>query len=194
MRRGAREVDGARSAHGDRARGRAVRDDGAMSRRTLVRGLFAVVVAVLAGYFLLPDSPERRVLRTLETLAQSLRTAFGEDHAERRERIATIFRRSTTPNVTLVAPELGTVEGIDELVGLAASAVGVDLSFEPSGVEVTDRSARARLLVHLSFRIPGEEIRQKRTASVVLRRAGDDFLVERVEVSLPSHEEPEARP
>lgn len=165
-----------------------------MSRRSLARLLTAIAVVLGVASFAWPDSPEERVLARLETLSQALRASFGDEPGERRERIAAVFRRGMTSNVVLLAPELGTVEGIDALVELATAAAGVDLTLEPSGVHVAGDRARARLLAHLSFRIPGEEIRQKRTATVVLRRAEEEFMVERLEVGPPSHEEPEARP
>lgn len=133
------------------------------------------------------------MLRELAAAASSLP---GESDRERGLRVRAALARCTVPGVTLSIPELGTLEGRDEIASAfeLADGLGVRISIEQSDVRVKTDRADATLRVSFVVKIPGEEQRQLRTVSVDLVRRGDDFSISQAQVSVRADDPAEARP
>jgi hypothetical protein len=141
-------------------------------------------------------SDERRVRAVVKELGASLNTRSGDSDALRRRRVASALERLTVASPSLLAPELGLVEGREAILELLESAAGMSLEvgIEQSDVRIARDGAEATLLIALSAETPGERRRQQRTLTVELRRRDGSFLVDRVNASAASREQPEARP
>ncbi len=159
--------------------------------------LAGAAVALSAGlYLVFGDSDQKRVLGALRELGAAVSSRAAESDREHAARLRAALERHALPNVSLSAPELGTVEGREELVALLARAEGTSLTvgIEQADVRVDSKRAQATLLVSLLVRVPGEERRQVRTLSADLVRRGSELRVSALALSAPSREQPEARP
>jgi hypothetical protein len=164
------------------------------SRRTLGRVVVALLAAV-AFYLSLRESPESRIQALLERLAHALHRAPDENELEWRRGLQQVFARDLTSSAQLVAPELGTVEGRERLLELAVESGGLfEIELEPSGIQLEKRSASARLRLFIVLHAPGSERREARVGSVALVRDGQAFRVQSIEIEHALREQPEARP
>ena len=168
---------------------------GITRRFTLGSGVVLVAFGA-AGYLLLGSSEERRILSLLRDLMAAASSLPRESDAERARRLHGCLLRSTLESVTLTLPELGTLEGRDEIMAAYARADGASLRFsiEQSDVRVRGARAAATLLSSLVVKVPGEERRQLRTVSVQLERTERHFLIVSIAVSAIVEQPPEARP
>ena len=167
------------------------------SRRAL--GLLALSSGLAAGaYLVFGNSDERRVLEVLRELAAAVSAQRGDTERIRARRIGAALEQRTAEALRLSIPEIGDVEGRDEVGELliGAGALPLELSIEASTVQVDTARGRARAALTLTavLRYPGEERRDTRAASVDLTRTPAGFRVERIQVEEKSRIEPEARP
>lgn len=167
-----------------------------ISRRLLVNGAL-VVFAAIGLYLVFGSSKERRVLAVLREMTAALSTVSGESRPAKARRIASACTKHLSENFVFMAPEIGTIEGPDsrEQIAMAGSDLGLQVEIKQSDVRVGEGSrARASLLVEVTYRSTGEERSERRSAVVELVERDGDYRIERVEVTEPSKEEPEARP
>jgi hypothetical protein len=169
---------------------------GTTRRFTLASGALLFVALGAAGYLLFGSSDERRILTLLRELLASASSLPRESDAERARRFRAALERSTLPDVTVSVPELGTFEGRDEILAGYALADGTELRFgvEQFDLRVRKERAEATVLTSLLVKVPGEERRQLRTASVRLERREGRFLIASINISAIVEVPPEARP
>lgn len=164
-------------------------------RRILVFGGGALALG-LGLYLVFGDSDQKAVLAILREIGAAVSSRRAESDREHAARLRDVLARNALDSVSLNAPEVGTVEGRDEIVDLLALAEGAELTvnIEQADVRVDSTRAQATLLIAIVVRIPGEERRQIRTLSADLVRRGRGFRVSTLALSAVSREQPEARP
>jgi hypothetical protein len=152
--------------------------------------------AALGLYLVFGASDQKAVLSALREVALGVASRASESEEAHVARFRAVLARRAVPGISLSVPELGTVEGRDEIVALLAlsegTKIGVDI--EQADVRVDTTRAQATLLVSFIVRIPGEERRQVRTVSADLVRSHGEFRVSSLALSAVSREQPEARP
>jgi len=164
------------------------------SRRTLARVAVGVVAAV-AFYWMIWDTPEDLVRDRLSHLAAALARDALTTEPEWRGRLARAGEEGLTPTVRVVVPELGAVEGRDSVLEYAFQTGGIlKVEADPVSIHADERRARARLTLTLIQRLPGSERREQRAATAELVRDGRVYRLQTLEVERAGREQPEARP
>lgn len=164
------------------------------SRRAVARVAVGLVAAV-AFYWMIWDTPEDLARARLAHLAGALARDAGATEADWRGRLARAAEEGLTPTVRLVVPELGAVEGRESVLEYAFQTGGIlEVEVDPVSVHADERRARARLTLTLIQRVPGSERREQRAATAELVRDGKVYRLQTLEVERAGREQPEARP